>query len=91
MDPRRVQLTRGMRSDHVDVRPLRDAVQRQLRTATPTELALCCGWVRPDGSPDASRFVRALGLASYSKVSIRVDTAEHLCRSLGIAPVDVGL
>jgi hypothetical protein len=80
-----------MRSDHVDVRPLRDAVERQLRTSTPTELALCCGWVLPDGKPDASRFCRALGLASYSKLSIRIETAEHLCDRLGIAPNEIGI
>lgn len=83
-------------SDRIDVGPLRAAFVRS--GLTTSEVCNRMGWKNPDGSPDTTRLLRALGLKAHVSRGYRtcaqrinIDRAALIADALNVDPFEVGL
>ena len=85
--------------DAVSVTPFREHYLRATERGdfNASEIAERLGWVRPNGSGDSTRVLRALGVrpetarrggAPKYRSYMRYEMATKLCRALGMDPVD---
>lgn len=92
----------AVREDRVPNRRLREEFERRraLGWLTSHDVALRLGWLSPDGSPDVSRVLRALGIAiSYNcrngaprkQRMLSYERAIRIAEAMNLDPVDVDL
>jgi hypothetical protein len=82
----------------VDLDPIRRAFLESGRSAC--DVARDLGWLKADGTPDANRVTRRLGLATYHpghgyppcrQQRCSAETAVAFARAIGVEPVMLGV